>query len=219
MQDSTKLTRASRVSQDLKEAILRGDFEPGSKINLEEARHVFGVSLSPMREAMSRLVNEGLITFEDQRGYRIAPVSAANLAEITSLVASISTLAVSHAMTHNDLEWESNILAAFHRLRRSAEQDKNDWDRAYLAFLETLVQGCQMPTLIGFWRILTNQNDRYRRMARKAGLPPSASTIDACKAIADAAVSGNTDRTTALLRQQIEVAGERFRTALNGVIN
>ena len=214
MSDTTKLTRASRVSAQLKEAILDGEYTPGSKINLEEARLRFDVSLSPMREAISRLVNEGLVTFEDQRGYRIAPVSAANLAEITSLVASVSTLAVTHAIERADLEWESNILAAFHRLRRASEQEKNDWDRAYLAFLECLVKGCDMPTLIGFWRILNNQNDRYRRMARKAGLPPANSTIDACKAIADAAVSRNIDRTVGLLRQQIEVAGVRFANTL-----
>jgi len=59
-------------------AILRGDLKPGAKINLDRLRQDFAVSISPLREAVSRLVPDGLVEFEDQRGYRVAPVSAAS---------------------------------------------------------------------------------------------------------------------------------------------
>ena len=83
--DDGKNTIASQLVERLREAIVSGQIEAGTKINLDRARESFGVSLSPLREALARLIPDGLVIFEDNRGYRVAPVSLANLREITRL--------------------------------------------------------------------------------------------------------------------------------------
>src|SRR5258707_7831769 len=73
--DDGKNTIASQLAERLREAIVSGQLEAGSKINLERAREKFEVSLSPLREALARLISDGLVQFEDNRGYRVAGIS------------------------------------------------------------------------------------------------------------------------------------------------
>lgn len=77
--DGRKPTLAGRVPLELRRAILNGQLQPGEKINLDRMREDFDVSVSPIREAVSRLVADGLVEFEDQRGFRVAPISLENL--------------------------------------------------------------------------------------------------------------------------------------------
>lgn len=70
-------TRATTLVSQLRSSIMRGDYEPGARLHLDSMRKAFDVSFSPLREALCRLESEGLVRIEDQRGYRVAPVSAA----------------------------------------------------------------------------------------------------------------------------------------------
>ena len=80
-----KNTLATQLVDKLREAILTGRLEAGSKINLERVRESCGVSLSPLREALARLSADGLVRFSDNRGYRVTPISLADLEEIGRL--------------------------------------------------------------------------------------------------------------------------------------
>src|SRR6185437_17138450 len=87
-------------------AIMRGDLMPGTKLNLDRMRESFGVSLSPLREALCRLESDGLVTVVDQRGYRVTSVSDENLAEVTQLRVKLECWALKEAMVHGDVVWE-----------------------------------------------------------------------------------------------------------------
>ena len=76
-------TLSTTLVARLRNAIMRGELLPGSKLNLDRLRTAFGVSLSPLREALCRLENDGLVALIDQRGYRVTPVSASNLTELS----------------------------------------------------------------------------------------------------------------------------------------
>ncbi len=83
--DDAKNTLASHLVDRLREEILSGNLAPGSKINVESIRRNFGVSLSPLREALARLIAVGLVELHDNKGYSVAPTSLSNLGEITRL--------------------------------------------------------------------------------------------------------------------------------------
>ncbi|MEQ3626966.1 MAG: FCD domain-containing protein [Celeribacter sp.] len=206
-----KATRASRVALELRDLILRGDLPPGSKVHLDQLRERFGVSLSPMREAVSRLVADGIVVFEDQRGYRIAPVSRDNLTEISRVRADLESLALRYAIAEADLDWESEILAALHRVDRTP-RDNDDpalfeaWEQAHSDFHQALIGGCAMPTLLRFCATLHLQTDRYRRLLLP-GTPLDVDVAAEHAAIADAAVARDTDRAAELLRDHIQRNG------------
>lgn len=213
-----KATRASRVAEELRLSILRGDLAPGEKVNLDRMRAHFGVSLSPLREAISRLATVGLVESEDQRGFRIAPVSAENLAEVTRLRADLEGLALGYAVERAGIDWESAVLGALHRLNRVTRDPAATGDvreSAHSAFHLALIEGCGMPVLIGFCQTLHDLNLRYLRLH---GTGPGADRDMAAEhaAIAEAAaVRRDADAARALLRGHAERTG-RYLSARIG---
>src|SRR6476469_2288125 len=136
-------------------SIISGRLAAGSKINLSRVRESFGVSLSPLREALARLIADGLVEFEDNRGYRVAPVSLSNLEEVTSLREEFETLALRKAMTVGDVDWEGDVMRALHRLNRTvrdAEKPETleQWEKRHQEFHLILIAGSRMPVLVGF---------------------------------------------------------------------
>jgi DNA-binding GntR family transcriptional regulator len=168
-------TMSTQLVHRLREEIISGALRPGSKINLATVREHFGVSLSPLREALARLISDGLAEFEDNRGYHVAPVSLANLAEVTQLRTEFECSALRHAMTVGDVEWEADVMRNLYRLNRitrdpAQSETLAQWEVAHAEFHMTLIAGCNMPLLQNTCRVLHNLNDRYRRIfVRTAG--------------------------------------------------
>ena len=77
MQDEaqTKPTEASLITARLRQEIVNGTVAPGAKLKLVPLARRYEVSRGPLREAAARLAAEGLVTIEDQRGFRVAPIS------------------------------------------------------------------------------------------------------------------------------------------------
>ncbi|UXT61164.1 GntR family transcriptional regulator (plasmid) [Agrobacterium fabrum] len=170
--DNGKITIGSQLAARLREAIVSGELPAGSKINLDRTKEMFNVSLSPLREALARLIPDGLVEFHDNRGYRVSAVSLENLAEITSLREEVEVYALGEAIRVGTAEWEGNVMRALHRLNR-AERDATRpetfeiWERLHQEFHLTIISGCQKPLLVNFCAMLLNLNDRYRRIFLK----------------------------------------------------
>jgi len=65
-------TLASSVYDRLRGDILSGSLPPGEKLRTEALRSRYEVGNSPIREALNRLSADGLVTREDQKGFRVA---------------------------------------------------------------------------------------------------------------------------------------------------
>lgn len=212
-------TLSSTLVTRLRAAIMRGELVPGAKLNLDRIREFYGVSLSPLREALCRLESEGLVTILDQRGYRVAPVSIANLAEVIRLRVELEGMALKEAMQHGDAAWEGQILAALHRLNRckrgarSAEEQET-WEAAHRAFHAELISACGMPLLRQFCAMLHDQGDRYRRIFLKSHAPDR-DVPGEHVAIADAVIGRRVREATHLLRDHIERTGRNIQAALS----
>ena len=170
----TKPTVAGRLAADLRESILSARLAPGERLNLDQMRAAEGVSVSAMREAVGRLVADGLIEAESQRGYRVAPISRANLAEITTLRAELEPMALRRSLTNGGLEWRTEVAAAHFRLSRTPRSAADPatleaWEEAHDAFHAALIGRCGMPLLLRFHRQLMAMNDRYRRILLTEG--------------------------------------------------
>ncbi len=211
-------TLSTTLVARLRDAIMRGELLPGSKLNLGRLRTVFGVSLSPLREALCRLENDGLVALIDQRGYRVTPVSAENLTEIIRLRVEFEGLAIREAIERGDIAWEGRVLAALHQLSRCkrssrsvAEQEA--WEIAHRAFHAELISACGMPLLRQFCATLHDQSDRYRRIFLKKNQPdrdvPAEHT-----AMAHAVIERRTRDATRILREHIERTGRNIQAVL-----
>jgi DNA-binding GntR family transcriptional regulator len=213
--DDGKNTIASQLVARLREAIVSGQLPAGGKINLDKARQQFQVSLSPLREALARLISDGLVVFEDNRGYRVAPMSLANLEEITSLREEMETYALREATKVGDSQWEGEVIRTLHRLNR-AERDAakpetlEAWEAIHREFHLTLISGCGKPLLMNFCSVLLNLNDRYRRTFLRATSGDRNVAYEHSE-IAQAAVSRDPDFACERLREHIHRTGTNLR--------
>jgi DNA-binding GntR family transcriptional regulator len=162
-------TRTAAICERIRAAILTGKLQPGERVRLEEVKAEFDVSWSPVREAVSRLVAEGLMVADEQRGYRIAPVSKTDLAEVIRLRVTLETMAFRESIAKGDDVWEAEVLAAHHRLSKlekspSTATDPEPWEQVHRLFHEALIRASGATMLLQFCRQLHDLNDRYRRL-------------------------------------------------------
>ena len=151
----------------IRAGILSGRHVPGKKLKIQELAEEFEVSPGAVREALSRLVPEELVVSRDQRGFRVAPLSLADLADLTDIRCEIESLALRRSVALGDVNWEAGILAAEHRLRSKviavADEDPIlKWRRNHADFHTALVGACGSRRLLGLHAQLYEQSERYR---------------------------------------------------------
>ncbi len=209
--EDRKETIAARTTAALREEILSGALAPGTKINLDRLRERFAVSLAPVREAMTRLAAEGLVEAEAQRGYRVAPLTRTNLAEITRLRQELETLALRLAIERGDIDWESRLLAALHRLERSPAEAP----AAHDAFHAALTDAAGMPLLAALGSQLRALHSRYWRcLPQTQPLAAADHTAPDHATIAQAALARDAALACRLLAEHIAATGTAARKTL-----
>ena len=154
----------------LRADILNGRYPPEKKLKIQELAEELGVSPGAVREALSRLVPEELVVSRDQRGFLVAPLSVADLADLTDLRCEIESLALRRSVEFGDVNWEAGILAAEHRLRSKvtvvgAEDPLVKWRQNHAAFHTALVNACGSRRLLGLHAQLYEQSERYRGLS------------------------------------------------------
>ena len=205
-------TLGSSLATRLRTGILDGELAPGARLNLDELRTAHGVSFSPLREALSRLGAEGLVVMVDQRGYRVAPVSEANLREVTQLRAEFEPFALAHSVRNGDDAWAAALEAAAKRLDRveaAARRGRRiaEWQEAHRDYHRALIAACDMPLLLQFCGTLHDLADRYRRLfLTRARIYPD--TAVEHRAILAAALARDADRAAKLMRSHVERIGK-----------
>jgi DNA-binding GntR family transcriptional regulator len=206
-------TRATSLYDRLRSDLLRGALEPGSRLAIDALAAQYATSTTPLREALNRLVADGLVERREQRGFAVANVSAADLAEITKARCQLEEIALRESIAARNAAWEDAVALAYHRLTRTPRSlsenrfdDNPEWEPRHRAFHRALIAGCGSRWLISFCDQLADQHQRYRRLsaARAYRTRPVA---DEHRAILDAAIEGRADEAVALLRAHIERTG------------
>ncbi len=214
---------ASRVLIPLKQDILSGYFSPGEKLRMSRLKERYGVGVSPLREALSQLLVEQLVVVENQRGFRVHPISMEEMLDIYETRAHIEALCISQAIAKGDDGWEANILAAAHRLKKSgdliakAADELQEWESRHQAFHSAIAEGCGSPTLLHVRRALYEKTSRYRNLWLRQNMV-NGSVFDANQKEHDELVSAllARDRKTAkaLIRQHLLVPRQALQKTL-----
>lgn len=106
--------------------ILSGEWQPAERLRIQVLCERYRVGGSAVREALSRLITEGLVEVEDQRGFNVAPVSRAELMDLTQTRVRVEQMALRLALERGDIEWEARLLGGLHRLARRAPPTDRD---------------------------------------------------------------------------------------------
>ena len=162
-------TQTDRVFSDLKADILACRLRPSQKIKINEITKLNGVSPGAAREALSRLVSEGMVEAKPQRGFTVAPISRHELNDLTETRILLETQCLRQSIENGSIEWEADIVSAHHRLSLIPErldtvepQLNPDWSAAHTIFHTALVSACGNACLIELRDLLYARSERYR---------------------------------------------------------
>lgn len=110
---------AAAVTVELREAILEGRLEPGSKLRESTLSHDLGVSRAPVREALLRVEQEGLVTASPYRGKSVVTLTPDDIDELVSLRSALERLAWSRACTRSDAKTLARLRTAVSRMQEA----------------------------------------------------------------------------------------------------
>gem|GEM_PF-207045 len=174
MDKQRKPTKATVVLERLQEDILAGRLAPEEKLPIEVLKKKYGLSGSPLREALSKLVVNGLVKVEEQCGFCVAPLSLEEFYDIYEIRSRIESMALEMAIARGDDAWEADILASWHKFskyidpRINKNVDPVKWDELQKNFMNSLVNACGSPWLLKIRAMLFEQTARYRAVCINA---------------------------------------------------
>ncbi|MCC6002334.1 MAG: GntR family transcriptional regulator [Pararhodobacter sp.] len=155
----------------LRTDILSGRFVPDQPLRVAELSERYGVSATPLREALSRLAEKQLVVAAANRGWRVAPVSLAEFEDIARARLAVESALLADAIACGGLDWESGIVGAHYRLGQtpvplgSADtlQNRQYWIAAHDAFHCALLDAARSAWLKGFYRQTAEQLQRHHQ--------------------------------------------------------
>lgn len=203
-------TRATNLYDLLRIDLLGGALEPGSKLAIAALADHYQASPTPLREALNRLVSDGLVERREQRGFVVAGISAADLAEITKTRCWLEAIALRTSIAAHSTAWEEALVLAHHRLQRTPRslsdsqfEDNPDWEPLHRAFHRALICGCGSRWLLLFCEQLADQHHRYRRLSAPRAFAKRGVQAEH-RQLLDAALQGRADDAVTLLQAHFE---------------
>lgn len=198
--------------------ILSGALAPGLKLRVETLKKRLDVGSSTLREALSLLTADALVTSEGQRGFRVAPISVEDIRDIGEVRKMLESRALRESIRFGDDEWEAGVVAAYHRLSRIEERIDEDrrglsgeWEERNAAFHEALIAACPSRWLRQFRALLYQQSERYRRLSLVDGTVPR-NVHQEHEAIMKAALARDADLACELIERHIDCTTDLLTT-------
>jgi DNA-binding GntR family transcriptional regulator len=207
-----------QVADSIRQAIFSGSFELGERLNEADIADRLHVSRGPVREALTQLRQEGIVTMSWHRGAFIMELSATDVSELYSLRTVLEVFAIRRAAgaaTAADLEAMNAVLAAMSK----AGDDQSDFDMIQLdvQFHDELYRAAHHDRLGTAWSSIRSQvllsllvkrhtsNEYYRDLV-----------IAEHQLLFDLVSSRDADACEAALREHISATYERLAASFRG---
>ena len=205
---ASKATRTGEVYEALRADILNTRIEPGSKLKIAQLSNRFGISLSVVREALTRLGEQRLVVANPQRGFSVVGLSVSDLDDLTNVRTQIESMALRDSIAHGGVAWEAEVVAALHRLERTEiyadpAHVNPDWLDLHRAYHHSLVAGGASTRLREIANTLRDNAELYRMWSRTWAHDVDRDLQAEHRAIMTAALSGDEQAAVAALSQHI----------------
>jgi GntR family transcriptional regulator, carbon starvation induced regulator len=215
-EQSLTASALSRIRSD----IIACRLMPNERLRFEALRERYGMGVSPLREALMRLEAEGLVQLEQNKGFRVSEVSRENLLDLMQTRTEIESIALRWSLEKGGVEWEANLLGAFHRLSRQTKLDPSEseaineaWSREHAAFHAALVSACGSQTLIAIRERLFEQAERYVSLSITSNAPLR-DDVGEHRQLMRAALNRDMEKTTELNRLHISRTTDKVAASL-----
>jgi DNA-binding GntR family transcriptional regulator len=206
--DAAKQMLSGRVYDELRDAILRGDFAPGDALKPQELASTHGVSLAVVREALVRLVGDGLADRLTNRGFAVPAQSDRRWQELAEARSMIESATLRLSIERGDLDWEARVRAAHHRLARTPAYEpgtdgvvSTQWTEAHRAFHRALLEGSGSAVLLETFDRMWLAGELARRWSARR--VPDRDYLAEHRQLEEAALARDADTAAALLARHL----------------
>lgn len=224
---STASVGASEVFARLRTEILCGRLAPGTRLKFGTLTAELGCSVASLREALIALAAEDLLDSERNRGFRVKPISAEALQDLTQVRVDLESLALRRAIERGSAQWELDILRAQHDLEAVPIADETTgqisaaWMECHEQLHATLVSGCGSPRLTSITATIRTSLEVYwraleplcRGTTEQLNAEHRAIVLPALARQTDAAVSALQANVLTTLEPMLKILHERSETA------
>ena len=152
------------IIQDLEDKINGGILKPGERVVEETLCKAFGVSRSPVREALRVLESQGYVVRELRKGVSVSKVTAKEIEDTYRIRANLESLAVYIAVIKQDPKVLQELNKIHRKMIELAAEGKvsGAYFNLNLKFHKTLVDACDNKRLIHMIDTFVKQTKRYR---------------------------------------------------------
>jgi DNA-binding GntR family transcriptional regulator len=207
-----------KLSEELREAIeekiVFGAWPPGMRLDEAELAGQFGVSRTPLREALIQLASLGIVEIRPHRGAVVASLEPQRLVEMFEVMAELEAMCARLASRRITPEELARLRAAHHECSEQAQHaEENAYYYANERFHAIIYEASHNTYLAEQAAQLHRRLRVYRRLQLRAR-GRLASSFDEHAGVVEAIASGDAERAAARLRDHVQVQGDRFTDLL-----
>lgn len=191
----------------IREKIINGAYLPGKKLAVVALAKEIQVGPTPVREALSRLTQTGLVEAFENQGFAVKELSEEELRDLYQTFLQIESLAIAQSMDRGGDEWASQIVAALYQLSLVENSPLTIerypvWAERNARFHSALVSCAGSACLLNIRNQLFMQFDRYFRLALFSDSQPIVLDHNDHKALAEVVLKRDRKQMSQLLEEQ-----------------
>jgi DNA-binding GntR family transcriptional regulator len=202
-------TTSDRVADELRESIVRGDYEDGAELNQVDLARAFGVSRVPVREALRQLKAEGLISSESYMRAAVVGHTLERVVEMLELRMLLETYLLRRAASRISKADLHALREMCHTMEGTELHD--EWLGLNTAFHDRLSALADAPTARDLARQMALRVQRYVRMVRSSGLQRTGDPNEEHLAIIESLERGDTDAACIELQNHLQHTAAQVR--------
>jgi DNA-binding GntR family transcriptional regulator len=148
------VSKTDLVAALVRELIITGELDPGEQLRQRDLAQRFGVSQTPVREAMRRLESEGLLICDTHRGFTVVAPDVSRIEENFQIRAALESLGASLAARKIDLRGLDLLHELNDQMRALADDDDPGYAELNREFHFTVYEFAGSPLLLSLMRLL-----------------------------------------------------------------
>lgn len=212
-------TLAEAVYRQFRQDILWGKLAPDAPLRASELQKHYGVGISPLREALTRLASEKLVILTGQRGFRVAPLTIEDVFDTMEMRIVLESEALTRSIHSGGLPWESGVVSSSHALSRIAPpkgpgEQTEVWAKLHRKYHLSLLAGCGSRWMIDLSSSLYDHAERHRIIAIQEA-DDGRDTIAEHRRLTEAVLAGNVKAAVAALDYHYRSTAEKVASSLS----
>ncbi len=217
---STELNNHVRSLHDhiyltLRDDITEGRIRPGERLVELTLAERFGASQGPVREALRRLGQEGLLVTQPRRGTHVRELTLEEIADIFEMRAELESWAARRFVAHRTAESCAAVAEAFAALEQAAcAGDATAVVDRDLELHAAICAGAGSPLLLSTWRSIIMQWRGLRTIVASQNRSDAHGTVESHRPVLRGLLEGDADEAAALVRAHVLQAGRELREFL-----